>query len=96
MNKFQMPDGNILFGQFLVERKKLKKETLELALAMQKKEDSDILKRSHRLLGQILTDDFKVFRNRVELQHYLNDFNEYKKEVENILFDARIYGKKDG
>jgi len=90
-----MPDGNVLFGQFLVERKKLKKEVLDIALDRQKKEDSDTLRRSHRLLGQILTDDFHVFRNRVELQHYLNDFNEYKKEVETILSDARIYGKKD-
>jgi hypothetical protein len=90
-----MPDGNILFGQFLIERKKINKEVLEAALDQQKKEDSDILRRSHMLLGQILIEDFHSFRNRVELQHYLNDFVEYKKEVETILSEARIYGKKE-
>jgi ubiquinone biosynthesis protein UbiJ len=94
MENFQTPDANILFGQFLIEKKKLKKEVLEVALDRQKREDSDVIRRSHRKLGQILTEDFHVFINRVELQHYLNDFVEYKKEVENMLSDARIYGKK--
>lgn len=86
--------NSILFGMFLVDKKKINLEKLEAALNIQKKEDSSTLRQSHRLLGQILMDDFHIFKDRIELQKYLNDFNEYKVQMEQIKYEARIYGKK--
>jgi hypothetical protein len=87
--------GSILFGQFLLDQKKTTKEILEQALKKQSHEDSLRLRESHRLLGQILLDDFGVFESRVELNHFLTRFNEFKSEMERIMFEARTYGHKE-
>jgi len=70
-----------VFGEWLVRRGRLKPEVLEAALAIQNKEKSDILRVSHRLLGQILLDDFQVFRNRMELNSALVDFEKVKAAI---------------
>jgi len=85
---------NLVFGQFLLEFDKLAPEILHKALAIQAKERSARLRTSHRLLGQILLEDFKVFKNRVELEHYLVKFKEYNSYVENLYGDLKIIPKR--
>ena len=87
--------NTVLFGQFLVDQKKITREILARALAKQKYEESKTLRDSHRLLGQILLEDFHVFKDRVELNHYLIKFNEYKVEIEQIMFEAKTYGNRE-
>jgi len=70
-----------VFGEWLVRRGRLKPEMLEAALAIQNKEKSDVLRGSPRLLGQILLDDFRVFRNRMELNGALVDFEKVKAAI---------------
>lgn len=74
--------SNLLFGQFLIDKKIITSDTLMLALKKQSQEKSDIMIKSERLLGQILIEDFKAF-NRLELMRLLKEFNEYKAEMEN-------------
>jgi hypothetical protein len=73
---------NLLFGQFLVEKKVITSDTLMLALKKQSQEKSDIMIKSERLLGQILIDDFEAF-DRLELVKLLKEFGEYKLAMEN-------------
>ena len=93
-----MTDGHlsssILFGQFLLDQKKVTKETLDRALEKQAREDSSTLRESHRLLGSILLEDFSVFKNRVELNKYITKFNSFKEEMEAIMYEAKTYGAK--
>ncbi|KGM42931.1 hypothetical protein S1OALGB6SA_310 [Olavius algarvensis spirochete endosymbiont] len=70
-----------VFGEWLVRKGRLKPEVLEAALEIQNKEKSNILRGSPRLLGQILLDDFKVFRNRMELNSALVDFEKVKAAI---------------
>lgn len=70
-----------VFGEWLVRRGRLKPEVLEAALAIQNREKSDILRGSPRLLGQILLNDFRVFRNRIELNSALVDFEKVKAAI---------------
>lgn len=95
MKKDFIPNA-ILFGQYLLEKKKVDKETLEKAVRIQSNEDSSTLKESHRLLGQILLDDFSVFANRVELNKYIIHFAEFKAQMEKAMYEAQIYGAKRG
>jgi hypothetical protein len=88
--KLGTPPNSVLFGMFLLDKKKINHQVLEAALNIQKKEDSSTLRASHRLLGQILIDDFHAFKDRVELSHYLTQFNDYKAEMEQLLYDANI------
>jgi len=89
-----------LFGEWLVRKGQLKPEVLEAALEIQNKEKSDVLRGSPRLLGQILLDDFKVFRNRMELNNALVDFAKVKaailvrKEALNIRDELPPIAKK--
>jgi hypothetical protein len=89
-----MPSNRLLFGQFLIEKKKINQAKLEAAIEIQKKEDSATLRESHRLLGTILLEDFHVFINRVELNHYLQEFNDFREEVEARLYKAKIESDK--
>lgn len=87
MNHDQIvPPDQILFGQFLVDKKKLTFDKLKSALAIQSKERGDI-KTSHRLLGQILLEEFKVFESRMELNRYLNEFHQYKSDMEQMYYE---------
>jgi len=70
-----------VFGEWLVRRGRLMPEILEAALAIQNRERSDVLRGSSRLLGQILLDDFRVFRNRMELNGTLVDFEKVKAAI---------------
>ena len=72
-----------LFGQFLIERRKINEAILEQALNTQNQESKETLRQSHRLLGEILLDDFNVFSSRVELNRLLIEFNTFKSMLEN-------------
>lgn len=71
-----------LFGQFLIEKRKINESILEKALNVQNLESKETLRQSHRLLGEILMDDFNVFSNRVELNRLLIEFNDFKADLE--------------
>ncbi len=71
-----------LFGQFLIEKKKINEIILEQALDTQNLESKETLRRSHRLLGEILMDDFNVFSSRVELNRLLIEFGTFKAQLE--------------
>lgn len=71
-----------LFGQFLIEKKKVSPAVLERALEIQKLDSSRNMHRSHRLLGEILMDEFNVFSSRVELNRLLVEFNDFKAQLE--------------
>lgn len=90
-----IPPDKLLFGQFLIENKIISHQILEKALKEQAKESSEILKDSHRLLGQILLEEFNVFRGRLELNTYLKKFKQFKDDIEKLRYDAKIFGKKD-
>jgi hypothetical protein len=80
---YEPPEPRLLFGQFLLEKKKVTREILKKALFQQEHAaGSSTIKESHRFLGQILLEDFGVFKNRVELNHFLINFNEYKDKIE--------------
>ena len=81
-----VPADKILFGQFLVDKKKIDFDKLKAALAVQSKEKG-ALKESHRMLGQILLQDFKVFKDRIELNRFLNEFHEYKSTMEQMYYE---------
>lgn len=88
-----IPPDQILFGQFLIDKKKITFDRLKLALEIQAKERDKIMKESHRLLGQILLQDFHVFKDRVELNKYLNEFHEYKSTMEQMYYE--LHNLKD-
>ncbi len=71
-----------IFGQFLIEKGKINSAILHSALEIQNEEANDTLRASHRLLGEILMDDFNVFSSRVELNRLLIDFNQFKAQLE--------------
>src|SRR6056297_1757444 len=78
---YRPPVKNLMFGQFLVEKKKITQDDLFNALKIQSKEKGD-LKKSHRLLGTILLDDLGLIKSRVELNRLLTEFEEYKDLIE--------------
>lgn len=88
-----IPPNKILFGQFLVDEKKITQEVLKQALQKQDEEKDQIMKESHRLLGQILFEDFKAFKDRLELNRYLNKFHEYKSKMEQIYYELHTIRK---
>ena len=94
LEEYIQPSDKTLFGQYLVEVKKINAEIRDKALEIQNKESSSNLKQSHRLLGQILYEEFNVFRDRLELNKYLHDFQDFKQEVERLRFEARMASKK--
>ena len=61
----------LVFGEWLVRKSRLDQAVLKSALEIQNAEKSDNLRSSPRLLGQILLDDFQVFRSRIELSKAL-------------------------
>jgi len=76
------PDSRELFGQFLIERRKVKHGILAKALETQNLEQKASLRMSYRLLGEILLDDYGVFSSRVELNRTLIEFNEFKTRLD--------------
>ncbi len=76
-----------LFGQFLIEKRKINEEILGKALNIQNLEYKETLRRSHRLLGEILMDDFNVFSSRVELNRLLVEFGTFKAQLESQRTD---------
>ncbi len=74
--------GRSLFGQFLIEKRKINDVILEKALDIQNLEMKETLRQSHRLLGEILMDDFDVFSSRVELNRLLIEFKTFKSQLE--------------
>jgi hypothetical protein len=89
-----VPPDQILFGQFLVDKKKITFDKLKSALEIQAKERDKTMKESHRLLGQILLQDFKVFESRIELNKYLNEFHEYKSDMEQMYYELHNLREK--
>ena len=79
---YKAPAPNLLFGQFLIEKNIIDEPTLVSALKIQVKEKDSTIKQSHRLLGQILLEEFKVFENRLELNDIIHQFNEYRQWIE--------------
>ena len=89
MDKTAVPENRYMFGQYLLEKKKINDALLRKALEIQQKEKSQTLRTSHRLLGQILLEEFQVFRNRVELNKYLVQFKTFNEELENQRQELR-------
>jgi hypothetical protein len=91
-----VPPDRVLFGQYLIEHKKVDEETLKKALAIQMKESHAIMRDSHRYLGQILFEDFEVFKDRIELNRWVTNFHKYKTEIETMIAEAKgvKYSKK--
>jgi hypothetical protein len=85
-----------LFGQFLIEKRKVNEVVLEKALDIQNQESKEMLRQSHRLLGEILMDDFNVFSSRVELNRLLIEFNDFKSQLENQRTDLMYLTRGDG
>ena len=83
-----IPD-TLLFGQFLIEKRKINKTILDKAMETQKDEK---ITDHHRMLGSILLNDFGVFTGRVELQRYLREFEVYKEQVREMYITAKTYG----
>ena len=77
-----LTEDRSLFGQFLIEKRKINRGILDQALEIQNAESKDSLRKSHRLLGEILLDDFHVFSGRVELNRFLVEYNHFKDELE--------------
>ena len=90
-----IPANTILFGQFLIERKKLSQDKLDMAIEIQKKEDSLNLRQSHRLLGVILLESLKIFKDRMELNQYLQEFNKFREIVEARIYQTNTQNKKE-
>lgn len=84
--KPQLP--NLLFGQFLIDKKVITSDVLMLALKKQVQEKSSVMTKSERLLGQVLIDDFNSF-DRLTLTKLLKEFNDYKLEMENQFYDLK-------
>ena len=84
-----MTPDRLLFGQFLIEEKKINKAVLDVAMA---KQDSERITDKPRMLGAILLNDFNVFRDRIELKHYLDKFEIYKSDIRNMYITAKTYG----
>ena len=84
-----------LFGQFLIEKRKINQVMLEKALDIQNLESNDSLRSSHRLLGEILMDDFNVFRSRVELNRMLIEFNDFKSRLESQRTELMYLSRED-
>ncbi|MCK5735316.1 MAG: hypothetical protein KAH21_02515, partial [Spirochaetaceae bacterium] len=72
----------LVFGEWLIRKGRVDELALKSALEIQNAEKSDTLRKSPRLLGQILLDDFQVFRSRVELNNALIEFEKVKKAIE--------------
>jgi len=79
----------MLFGQYLVEKKKITKTILFKALQTQKEEK---ISNSPRMLGSILLNDFKIFENRIELRRVLKDFEKYQDKMREMYLEAKKYG----
>jgi len=88
--KPQLP--NLLFGQFLIDKKIITSQVLMLALKKQLQEKNSILTKSVRFLGQILIDDFKSF-DRITLFKLLKEFDDYKVEMENQFYELKRLNK---
>ncbi len=91
-----MPTGGIArndykFGQYLIDCRKIDLKTLSLALAKQ-----EMLNKAgdHKLLGKILLHDYAAFKDDDELDAHLGQFKAYKKRIEEIYAEARLYGRK--
>lgn len=84
-----------LFGQFLIEKRKISETILEKALSVQNLESEETLRQSHRLLGEILMDDFNVFSSRVELNRLLIEFNDFKAQLESQRTDLMYLTRSD-
>jgi hypothetical protein len=84
-----------LFGQFLIEQKKVNQVILDKALDIQNTESKDALRNSHRLLGEILLDDFNVFASRVELNRLLIEYNQFKSQLENQRTDLMFLTRRN-
>lgn len=87
-----MKSNRILFGQFLIENKKINKRILAQAIKTQEEEN---ISKEHRMLGSILMNDFKVFRDRKELKYWLNKYEDYKIKMADIYNDAKTFGNNN-
>ncbi len=83
-----------VFGQFLIEKRKINTALLERALAIQNMEAKQSLRSSHRLLGEILLDDFNIFSSRVELNRLLIEFNQFKAKLEAQRTDLMFLSRR--
>jgi len=84
-----------LFGQFLIEKKKINQVILAKALDIQNQESKETLRQSHRLLGEILMDDLKVFSSRVELNRLLIEYNDFKAGIEKQRTELMSLTRRD-
>jgi len=84
-----------LFGQFLIEKRKINELILEQALDAQNLEFKETLRQSHRLLGEILMDDFNVFSSRVELNRLLIEFGTFKAQLESQRTELMFLSRND-
>lgn len=79
----------MLFGRFLIEKNRITQTELEKAL---EKQNIEKISNKPRMLGSILLYDFKTFIDRIELQRFLEEFEQYKEQIEKMYEDAKKYG----
>lgn len=85
--KVQRPPERMLFGQFLLEQKRITGN--ELALALYKQSKERITHHTVRRLGDILLQDFQKFKDEADLKQALLEFKDYIAEMSRIYGDAR-------
>lgn len=85
--RVQRPPERMLFGQYLLEQKRITGN--ELALALYKQSKERISYHTVRRLGDILLQDFQKFEDEEDLKRALDDFKEYLVEMSKIYGDAR-------
>ena len=74
--------GNYDLSPICEEAPERAEKLLNKALNIQNLESKTTLRDSHRLLGEILMDDFNVFSSRVELNRLLIEFTTFKAQLE--------------
>jgi predicted RNase H-like nuclease (RuvC/YqgF family) len=87
-NDMNIPD-KLLFGQFLMERRKVTQNVLDQAIEIQQQEK---IADHYRMLGNILLHDFNVFNDRIDLKNHLKEFEAYKEEIREMYITAKKYG----
>ena len=91
MSTVHKPSERLMFGQFLIDKKKINRTILAHALKIQERER---ITKNTRMLGAILMNDFHVFQDRTELFRYLKEFEDYKTNMDVLYRDAQALSDK--
>lgn len=77
------PSDTTLFGRFLIENRIISEETFTKALEKQMHESiKNFSSESYRFIGNILLEDFGVFKDRLQLHRVYLEFLKYKEYIQ--------------